>query len=35
MFKKKKNENKKTQNINNDKIKEQKTVLMDEGEKKE
>lgn len=35
MFKKKKNENKKTQNIDNDKIKEKKTVLMDEGEKKE
>ena len=34
MFKKKKNENNKTQNIN-DKIKEQKNVLMDEGEKKE
>ena len=33
MFKNKKNE--KTKNINNDKIKEQKNVLMDEGEKKE
>ena len=33
MFKNKKNE--KTNNINNDKIKEQKNVLMDEGEKKE
>ena len=32
MFKKKKNENNKTQNIN-DKIKEQKNVLMDEDKK--